>query len=134
MIENVLGIQELTGISELMVHAAKIDEEYTENEKILILKFLENFSQDKEKNKKILSDAIELEKNSNQLLNFTNIVKKSSLEKKKIIVKGLWKIILSDSKTDAFESSLMRRISGLIYLPDKINGEIKLQVIQENKY
>ena len=133
MIENELGIQELTGISALMVHAAKIDEEYTENEKILILKFLENFSQDKEKNKKILSDAIELEKNSNQLLNFTNIVKKSSLEKKKIIVKGLWKIILSDSKTDAFESSLMRRISGLIYLPDKINGEIKLQVIQENK-
>tara|TARA_X000000368_G_C22968112_1_gene684162 strand:- start:266 stop:667 length:402 start_codon:yes stop_codon:yes gene_type:complete len=133
MIENELGIQELTGISALMVHAAKIDEEYTENEKILILKFLENFSQDKEKNKKILSDAIELEKNSNQLLNFTNIVKKISLEKKKIIVKGLWKIILSDSKTDAFESSLMRRISGLIYLPDKINGEIKLQVIQENK-
>tara|TARA_Y100000816_G_C25538445_1_gene292330 strand:+ start:71 stop:472 length:402 start_codon:yes stop_codon:yes gene_type:complete len=133
MIENELGIQELTGISALMVHAAKIDEEYTENEKILILKFLENFSQDKEKNKKILSDAIELEKNSNQLLNFTNIIKKSSLEKKKIIVKGLWKIILSDSKTDAFESSLMRRISGLIYLPDKINGEIKLQVIQENK-
>ena len=74
-----------------------------------------------------------MEKNSNQLLNFTNIVKKISLEKKKIIVKGLWKIILSDSKTDAFESSLMRRISGLIYLPDKINGEIKLQVIQENK-
>ena len=133
MIENELGIQELTGISALMVHAAKIDEEYTENEKILILKFLENFSQDKEKNKKILSDAIELEKNSNQLLNFTKIVKKISLEKKKIIVKGLWKIILSDSKTDAFESSLMRRISGLIYLPDKINGEIKLQVIQENK-
>ena len=133
MIENELGIQELTGISALMVHAAKIDEEYTENEKILILKFLENFSQDKEKNKKILSDAIELEKNSNQLLNFTNIIKKSSLEKKKIIVKGLWKINLSDSKTDAFESSLMRRISGLIYLPDKINGEIKLQVIQENK-
>ena len=66
MIENELGIQELTGISALMVHAAKIDEEYTENEKILILKFLENFSQDKEKNKKILSDAIELEKNSNQ--------------------------------------------------------------------
>ena len=54
MIENELGIQELTGISALMVHAAKIDEEYTENEKILILKFLENFSQDKEKNKKMV--------------------------------------------------------------------------------
>tara|TARA_B100002052_G_scaffold199856_1_gene182367 strand:- start:394 stop:795 length:402 start_codon:yes stop_codon:yes gene_type:complete len=133
MIQNELGIEELTGISALLVHAAKIDDKYTENEKVLILKFLENFSQDKEKNKKILSDAVELEKNSNQLLDFTNIVKKSSLERKKVIVKELWKIILSDSDTDAFESNLMRRISGLIYLPDKINGEIKLQVIQENK-
>ena len=133
MIQNELGIEELTGISALLVHAAKIDDKYTENEKVLILKFLENFSQDKEKNKKILSDAVELEKNSNQLLDFTKIVKKSSLERKKVIVKELWKIILSDSDTDAFESNLMRRISGLIYLPDKINGEIKLQVIQENK-
>ena len=81
MIQNELGIEELTGISALLVHAAKIDDKYTENEKVLILKFLENFSQDKEKIK-ILSDAVELEKNSNQLLDFTNIVKKSSLEEK----------------------------------------------------
>ena len=78
---------------------------------------------------KLLSESEEIEKNSNQLLNFTNTIKKNSLDVKKDIIKHLWKILISDNTVDQYESNLMRRICGLIYIPDKICAEIKLQLI-----
>ena len=71
-----------------------------------------------------------MEKNSNQLLNFTNIIKKNSLEIKKDILEHLWKIVISDNSVDQYESNLMRRICGLIYVPDKICAEVKLRLIK----
>ena len=78
---------------------------------------------------KLLIESEEIEKNSNQLLNFTNIIKKNSMEVKKDIIEHLWKIVISDNSVDQYESNLMRRISGLIYVPDKVCAEIKLKLI-----
>ena len=78
---------------------------------------------------KILKKAEEIEKNSNQLLNFTNIIKKNTTEVKSDIVEHLWKIIISDNSIDQYESNLMRRICGLIYFPDKDCAEIKLKLM-----
>jgi len=74
--------------------------------------------------------AEKLELNSNQLLDFTNLIKKESLESKTEIIRNLWKIIISDKKIDQFESNLIRRICGLIYFPDKLSGEIKLKILE----
>ena len=105
---SILDTESIKGISALLVHAAKIDENYSD---------------------KLLRESEEMEKNSNQLLNFTNIIKKNSLEIKKDILEHLWKIVISDNSVDQYESNLMRRICGLIYVPDKICAEVKLRLI-----
>ena len=128
-----LDVEKLEGISALFIHVAKIDDNYTDKEKNIILGFLRSFSSNEENINKILKKAENLENNSNQLLNFTNIIKKISLKSKSIIVKELWKIILSDNVSDEYEANLMRRICGLIYFPDKMSGEIKMQVINNKK-
>jgi len=128
-----LDVEKLEGISALFIHVAKIDDNYTDKEKNIILGFLRSFGSNEENINKILKKAENLENNSNQLLNFTNIIKKISLESKSIIVKELWKIILSDNTSDEYEANLMRRICGLIYFPDKMSGEIKMQVINNKK-
>ncbi len=124
-----LDTEKLKGISALFVHAAKIDEHYTDRERKLISNFLKSFIKKPEIVEEILKEAEKLESDSNQLLNFTNIVKKNSLESKSIVIKELWKIIMSDSSIDEYESSLMRRICGLIYFPDKECAEIKLKLL-----
>ena len=120
----------VTGVAALLVHAAKIDEKYSENEKTLIKQFIKSYlnSDDDE----VLKQAEDIEKDSNQLLSFTNIIKKSTNEIKSDIIQHLWKIIISDNSIDQYESNLMRRICGLIYFSDKISGEIKLKLL-ENK-
>ena len=128
-----LNIKKLTGISALLVHAAKIDEEYSNKEKKIILDFLTNFTDDNKTKENILKEAELLESDSNQILDFTNSIKKDSVDSKSIVIKELWKIIISNSKTDEYESNLMRRICGLIYFPDKLSGEIKLQLLNEIK-
>ena len=128
-----LDFEKLEGISALFIHVAKIDDNYTDKEKNMILVFLRSFSNNEENIQKIFKRAENLENNSNQLLNFTNIIKKSSLESKSIIVKEIWKIILSDNVSDEYETNLIRRICGLIYLPDKLSGEIKMQLINSKK-
>ena len=116
------------GISALLVHAAKIDEIYSEQEKTLVKSFIKSYlNNDNEVD--VLKEAEEIEKNSNQLLNYTNIIKKNSIEIKKEIIEHLWKIIISDKTVDQYESNLMRRICGLIYVPDKICAEIKLKLL-----
>jgi len=77
----------------------------------------------------VLKKAEEAEKNSNQMLSFTNIIKQNSLDIKKNIIEHLWKVIISDNTIDQYESNLMRRICGLIYFPDKECAEIKLRLI-----
>ena len=76
----------------------------------------------------IINEAEKLESDSNQLLNFTNIIKKNEKIDKYMIIEQLWKIIISDNNSDQYETNLMRRICGLIYFPDKLSGEIKLKL------
>ena len=118
----------------LLIHAAKIDENYSDEEKELIINFAEMSSKEKLNREQILSiikSAEEYEKNSNQILEYTQEVKKMDLDSKKLVLRFLWKIILSDDKSDIYENTLMRRICGLLYLPDKLSGEIKLDIIKE---
>jgi uncharacterized tellurite resistance protein B-like protein len=123
-----LDKESITGISALLVHAAKIDEIYTEKEKDLIRKFIKSYLKEDEINE-TLKKAEEIEKSSNQLLSFTNIIKQNSIDIKKDIIEHLWKVIISDDKVDLYESNLMRRICGLIYFPDKDCAEIKLKLV-----
>ena len=125
---NKLEKESIIGMSALLVHAAKIDEIYSEQEKDLIKDFIKSYLKDDDINK-ILKKAEEVEDNSNQLINFTNIVKKNSINIKKDIIEHLWKVIISDNTVDQYESNLMRRICGLIYFPDKECAEIKLKLI-----
>jgi uncharacterized tellurite resistance protein B-like protein len=125
---NKLDKESVLGISALLVHAANIDEIYSEHEKSLIKDFIKSYLTNDDENK-ILKKAEEIENNSNQLLNYTNIIKENSLEIKKNIIEHLWKVIISDNTVDQYESNLMRRICGLIYFSDKECAEIKLKLI-----
>ena len=125
---NKLDKESIVGISALLVHAANIDEIYSEHEKNLIKDFIKSYLKDDDADQ-ILKKAEEIENNSNQLLNYTNIIKKNSIEVKKDIIEHLWKVIISDNSIDQYESNLMRRICGLIYFPDKECAEIKLKLI-----
>ena len=125
---NTLDKENIIGISALLVHAAKIDEQYSDHEKMLIKGFINSYLKDG-KDDEILKKAEEIENNSNQLLNYTNIIKENSIEIKKDIIEHLWKVIISDNTVDQYESNLMRRICGLIYFPDKECAEIKLKLI-----
>jgi|TARA_B100002052_G_C15613724_1_gene476537 uncharacterized tellurite resistance protein B-like protein len=120
--------KDLIGITALLIHAAKIDENYSEKEKKIIKDFLKKFESNVDTQKKILDGAEKLESDSNQLLNFTNIIKKNDKIDKYMIIEQLWKIIISDNNSDQYETNLMRRICGLIYFPDKLSGEIKLKL------
>ena len=120
--------KDLIGITALLIHAAKIDENYSEKEKKIIKDFLKKFESNVDTQKKILDGAEKLESDSNQLLNFTNIIKKNEKIDKYMIIEQLWKIIISDNNSDQYETNLMRRICGLIYFPDKLSGEIKLKL------
>ena len=123
-----LDKKSVIGISALLVHAANIDEIYSNHEKDLVKDFIKSYLKDEDTNE-ILKNAEEIEKNSNQLLNYTNIIKQNSNDIKKDIVEHLWKVIISDNSVDQYESNLMRRICGLIYFPDKDCAEIKLKLL-----
>ena len=125
---NKLDKESITGISALLVHAAKIDEIYSAHEQELIKNFIKSYLKDGDVNE-ILKKAEEIESNSNQLLNFTNIIKQKSMDIKKNIIEHLWRVIISDNTIDQYESNLMRRICGLIYFPDKESAEIKLKLV-----
>ena len=119
----------LTGIVALLVHVANIDEIYTEKEKKIIKGFISSFSYKETDTDEILKEAEKMESDSIQLLSFTSLIKKESLELKTEVMEHLWKIVISDQSVDQYESSLMRRICGLIYFPDKLSGEIKLKLL-----
>ena len=123
--------ENLIKITALLVHVAKVDEIYTEKEKGIVKSFIMSFSYNEKNCESILQDAEKLEADSIQLFNFTSAIKKESLEVKTEIMEHLWKIIISDQSVDTYESSLMRRICGLIYFPDKLSGDIKLKLLKK---
>ena len=127
---KILDQESITGIAALLVHAAKIDEQYSDQEKLLIKEFIKSYLKDVN-NDEILEKAEKIEQNSNQLLNFTNIIKKNSIEVKSDIIEHLWKFLISDNKVDQYESNLIRRICGLIYFPDKMSAEIKMKLLNK---
>ena len=117
-----------TKATALMIHAAKIDENYSDIEKKIIKKTLSDLGTDKEQLEEIFNNAELAEKNSNQILEFTREIKNSDEKFKIKIVETLWCIIYSDRKSDMYESNFMRRLTGLIYLDNKIVGNIKEKI------
>ena len=129
---NNLDTESITNVAALLIHAAKIDEIYSDDEKKLIKNFIKSYIKDNKLNE-IFKKAEQIEADSNQLLNFTNAIKKKDEEVKSNIIEHLWEVLISDNTIDQYESNLMRRICGLIYFPDKLSGEIKLQLLNEIK-
>ena len=123
-----LDKESVIGISALLVHAANIDDIYSDHEKDLVRDFIKSYLNNEDPNE-VLKEAEKIESNSNQLLNYTNIIKQNTLDIKKDIIEHLWKVIISDNSIDQYEANLMRRICGLIYLPDKECAEIKLKLL-----
>ncbi len=118
----------LISVAALLIHSAKIDENFTEKEKTIIKNALIEMGADENNLDEIIIDAESREKDSNQILEFTKEVKNRSLDEKKIVIEALWTIIYSDEQADMYESNLMRRLSGLLYLDAKVVGDIKEKV------
>ena len=112
-------------IAALLIHAAKIDENYTDKEKEIIKKTLVDLGLDSKKLIETIENAEKLESNSNQILDFTREIKSIDEDSKKKIVESLWNIIYSDDQSDIYESNLMRRLTGLLYIDKKIVGDLK---------
>ena len=115
----------------LLIHASKIDQNYTENEKNIIKKTLIKLGCLENDVENLIIKAIEIENSSNQILDFTRKLKEVEKDKKISIVEALWEIIYSDKKSDMYEDNLMRRLTGLLYLDPKIVGDIKEKVKKE---
>ena len=123
----------LTKIAALLIHVAKIDENYTQKEREIIKKAIMKLNSKNEIIDNVLIKAEKIEKNSNQILDFTREVKNMNEDSKIKIVEVLWNIIYSDTNADVYENNLMRRLTGLLYLDPKIVGNIKKKVINNLK-
>ena len=115
----------------LLIHSARIDENYTEKEKKIIKDAIVEMGGEVVEIDKIMQDAEVKEQDTNQILDFTREIKNINEEDKKIIIEALWDIIYSDEDADMYETNLMRRLSGLLYLDSKIVGDIKEKVRQK---
>ena len=118
----------LTSVAALLVHSARIDQNFTEKEKDIIKRALIEMGADENNLDGIIKEAEEKEQDSNQILEFTKEVKNKNIDEKKIVIEALWNIIYSDENADIYETNLMRRLSGLLYLDPKIVGDIKEKV------
>ena len=118
----------LISVAALLIHSAKIDENFTEKEKKIIRNALIEMGADQNDLDKILKDAELKEKDSNQILEFTKEVKNKNIEEKKIVIEALWNIIYSDENADMYETNFMRRLSGLLYLDSNVVGDIKEKI------
>ena len=118
----------------MLIHAAKIDENYTEIEKKIITKAIVDLSKlNFDKVKLIMEEAEKKEKESNQIVEFTREIKKYPIEFRLKIIEIIWKIVYSDGKNDVYESNLIRRICGLLYISDKDSGIVKTKIINQLK-
>ena len=122
-----------TKICALLIHAAKIDENYTKKEEEIIKKTLEELGIEKKAISKTIEEAKIIEENSNQILEFTREVKNLSEENKVKIVESLWYIIYSNKEADIYETNLMRRLAGLFYIDNKTMGDIKEKIKQNSE-
>ena len=122
----------LTKVCALLIHAAKIDENYTEIEEIIIKETLVELGLEKDKTLETINDAKKIEENSNQILDFTKEVKNLPEKDKVKIIEALWSIIYSNKDADIYEANLMRRLAGLLYVDTKIMGDIKERIKNQN--
>ncbi len=122
----------LIKICALLIHAAKIDEHFSEKEEKIIKQTMLKIGVKNDHLDKLFSEAIKIEDNSNQILNFTKEVKNMDEENKIQIIEALWRIIYSNKEADIYETSLMRRLGGLLYVDNKIMGDIKEKIKNEN--
>ena len=122
----------LIAVASLLIHSAKIDENFTENERIIIKKTLIEMGAQVENIEEIIKEAEKKEKDSNQILEFTREIKNVDENKKKLIIEALWNIVYSDKNADMYETNLIRRLSGLLYLDNKVVGDIKEKVMKKN--
>ena len=121
----------LIDVACLMIHAAKIDENYTDIERKIIKNTLKKINNNNEDLDKIMINAEKKESDSNHIQEFTRNIKMMEKKDKKEVVKNIWSIILSDGNSDMYEENLMRRLAGLLYIDDKTIGEIKLNIQSE---
>jgi uncharacterized tellurite resistance protein B-like protein len=119
-------------IASLLIHAAKIDENYSDKEEEIIKKTLLNLGVDQKKLDKLIFDAKKSEEESNQILEYTREIKNLDEEIKIKIIESLWKIIFSNKDADIYETNLMRRLAGLLYIDNKTMGDIKKKIKNEN--
>ena len=122
-----------TKVCALLIHAAKIDEKYTDKEEEIIKETLKELDFKEENIPKIIKKAKKIEENSNQILDFTREVKNLSEQDKIKIVESLWSIIYSNKEADIYETNLMRRLAGLLYIDSKTMGDIKEKIKQNSK-
>jgi|TARA_B110000263_G_scaffold218325_1_gene204906 uncharacterized tellurite resistance protein B-like protein len=123
----------LSKTASLLIHAAKIDEEYTNKEKLIIEKTLIDLGIKKENLNEIMLLAEKNERNSNQILDFTKEIKSTNNSFKIKLIETLWRIVYSDNNSDDYESNLMRKLSGLLYLDNKLVGDIKEKIKKDLK-
>ena len=123
---------DLSKVAALLIHAAKIDENFSKSEEIIIKEALLQIGASQQNLEKIFTDGKNIEEDSNQILEFTKEVKNMEENNKLKIVETLWRIIYSNNEADIYETSLMRRLSGLLYIDSKIMGDIKEQIKNEN--
>ena len=121
----------LIKVAALLIHAARIDENYTIKEEEIIKKAILKIGADNNQIQKIMDNAKIFEENSNQILDFTKEVKNMETENKVMIIETLWKIIYSNNEADVYESNLMRRLAGLLYVDSKTMGDIKEKIKKE---
>ena len=119
-------------VAALLIHAAKIDENFTKKEEELMSQTLLKLGVDKKNLENIINKGKIMEENSNQILDFTREIKNMEKEKKIEIIESLWRIIYSNNEVDIYESNLMRRLAGLMYIDSKIMGDIKEKIKKEN--
>ena len=123
--ENENQLENFIEITALLIHAAKIDENFSLDEEEIIKKTLVKLGAEKDQLKNILEKAKKIEENSNQILLFTKKVKSMDDKKKVQIIEALWQIIYSDKEADMYEANLMRRLGGLLYIDSNMMGAIK---------
>ena len=122
---------DLTKIAALLVHAAKIDENYSNKEEKIIEEALLKIGANNQDLKEIIKNGKKIEENSNQILDFTKEVKNMEEENKIKIIETLWRIIYSNNDADIYEANLMRRLTGLLYIDSKLMGNIKEKIKKE---
>ena len=124
---------DLINVACLMIHAAKIDENYTDKEKTIIKNTLKKLDSNNENIDKLILEAEKKESDSNHIQDFTKNIKAMDKENKIEIIKNIWGIILSDGNSDIYEENLMRRLAGLLYIDAKTMGDIKLDIQNKQK-